>query len=406
MQGVDLAQLRRVWRDELFERFIPFWERHGIDNEFGGFYHRLAYDGTLLGAEKFSWFQGRGLWTWSFLYNRFGRDPRALAVARRAKDFLLEHAPQPDGWWAQRFSREGRLLEPFQGDLYGMYFAAEGLQEYAWASEDEQAQRAAFTLLEGLWEHIHRPPFGPRPLGLWMINLRIATQMLPRWREPRLREMADEALEAILSRHFNPEIGLNNEWLAFDFSRLPGEETKCQLGHSVEALWMAMEEAERRGDDSLWHLCADRIRRHLDVGWDHIYGGLAYWVNVDQGGYQWPPETLPGTGFRYRAVGEYNYLKALWVLNEVVIATLRIYLRTGWPWAARYLELAEHTIREKFSLARLGYPTYILFADRRVSFRPPGDRQDNYHLPRQLMLCLLDLDGAGEQGGGSEAPPA
>ncbi len=405
-QELDLAELQQLWRDELFQRFIPFWEKHGIDHKFGGFYHRLAYDGTLLGAEKFSWFQGRGLWTWSFLYNFFGRDEQALVVARRAKDFLVAHAPQPDGWWAQSFSREGRILEPFQGDLYGMYFAAEGLQEYAWASQDEEALRTALALLGRLWEHIHRPGFGPRPQGLWMINLRIATQMLRRWREPLLEEIADQALEAILNRHFNPEIGLNNEWLAFDFSRLPGEETKCQLGHSVETLWMAMEEAERRGDEALWRLCAERIRRHLDVGWDHIYGGLAYWINVDQGGYRWPAEKLPGTDFQYQAVGEYNYLKALWAVNEVVIAALMIYLRTGEAWAARYLQLAQQTIDEKFSLARRGYLTYILFADRRIQFRPPGDRQDNYHLPRQLMLCLLRAGGPVRQADELGSSPA
>lgn len=399
------ARLRESFRAELFQRVIPFWETCGVDGEHGGFYHRLAYDGTLLGAEKFSWFQGRGLWAWSFLYNHFGREARHLEVARRTKEFLLAHAPQPDGWWAQSFTRQGRVLEPFQGDLYGMYFAAEGLQEYAWAAGDEQAWETALGLLQRLWIHIHRPAFGPRAQGLWMVNLRIATQMLKRRREPLLEEIADEALEAVIRRHYNPDIGLNNERLAFDFSRLPGEQTKCQFGHSVETLWMAMAEAERRGDASLWQLCAERIRRHLDVGWDHIYGGLAYWIHVDHGGYRWPAEKLPGTDFQYRAVGEYNYLKALWAVNEVLVATTMIYSAIGAEWAARYLELAHQALKEKFSLRRLGYPTYILFADRRIRFRPPGDRQDNYHLPRQLMLCLLRLQGASPSGAAGALRP-
>ena len=393
--GLKLADLRQAWQSALFERVVPFWESRGFDGEHGGFFHRLAYDGSLLSPEKFLWFQGRGLWVWSFLYNHFGRQPERLQLARRTWEFLRAHAPQPDGWWAQSFSREGRVREPFQGDLYGMYFAAEGLQEYAWAAGDEQALETSLALLGRLWRHIHRPEFGPRPQGLWMVNLRIATQMLRRWPSSELEQIAGESLEAVIRRHYNPDIGLNNERLAFDFSRLPGEETKCQLGHSIETLWMVMEEAERRGDDGLWRTGAERVRRHLEVGWDHVFGGLAYWINVDQGGYRWPEEKLPGTDFTYSAVGEYNYLKALWPLNETILASLMVLLRTGEEWAAHYLWLAHRTIEDKFSLARLGYPTYILFADRRIGFRPPGDRQDNYHLPRQLMLGLLRLEGTG-----------
>jgi len=398
LHNVNLDALRGRWRSELSDRLLPFWEDCGIDREHGGFFHRLSYDGSLVGTQKFSWFQGRGLWVWSFLYNHLRRDPRYLEVARRTKEFLLAHAPQPDGSWAEYFTREGHVLGPVRGDLYGMYFAAEGLQEYAWAAGDEQALETALALLRRLWRRIHDPAFGPRPQALWMMNLRIATQMLRRRPQPELEQMADEAVHAVIERHYNPEIGLNNELLAFDFSRLPGEETKCQLGHSIETLWMVMDEAERRADERLWQLCAERVRRHLEVGWDHIYGGLAYWVNVDQGGYAWPEEKLPGTDFSFRAVGEYNYLKALWPLNEVVLATLMILLRTGAGWAARYLHLAEQTIQEKFSLARLGYPTYILFADRRIRFQPPGDRQDNYHLPRQLMLGLVRLEGLAADG--------
>jgi mannose/cellobiose epimerase-like protein (N-acyl-D-glucosamine 2-epimerase family) len=384
--------LRESWRSELFDRVIPFWEQRGFDPGHGGFYHRLTYDGSLLGGEKFLWFQGRGLWVWSFLYNHFGRDPARLEIARQTKDFLLAHGRQPDGWWSQTFTREGRVVEPFGGDLYGMYFVAEGLLEYAAATGDEQARQTAREILERLWRRIHEPEFGPRTQGLWMLSLRIATQILRRERDPLAQEMADEALDAITERHYHPEIGLNNEVLTFDFSRLPCEQAKCVFGHSIESLWMVLDEAERRGDDALWRRAAERIRRHLDVGWDHVFGGLAHAVNVDQPTYCWPEEKLPGTDFTYRAVGEYNYLKSLWAVNEVILATLMVYLRTGEEWAWRYLSLAEEVRREKFSLQRLGYPTYILFADRRITYRPPGDRQDNYHLPRQLMLGVLLLE--------------
>ncbi len=402
-EAPDLRALASAWRTELFHRVLPFWEGRGFDHTHGGFFHRLGYDGSLLGDEKHLWFQGRGLWVWSFLYNHFGRDAARLEIARRTRDFLLAHAPQPDGWWARVLSRDGRALEPFSGELYGMFFAAEGLLEYAAAVRDDEAHAKARELLERIWRRMHERGFGPRPQGLWMLSLRIATQMLRRESDALAKEMADEALDAILERHYNPEIGLNNEVLAFDFSRPPGEESKCVFGHCIECLWMAMDEADRRGDRRLWELCAGRLRRHLDAGWDYVFGGLVHAVNVDHPTYEWPEEELPGTAFRFRAVGEYNYLKSLWAINEVIVATLAVYIRTGHPWAARYLAAAEQIRRERFSLERLGYPTYMLFTDRRFRLQPHGDRQDNYHLPRQLMLGLLMLDEAAGTGGNGVA---
>ena len=72
-----------------------------------------------------------------------------------------------------------------------------------------------------------------------------------------------------------------------------------------------------------------------------VYGGMAQWVNVDKGGYQWPPETPVGTNFDFRFVGEYNYMKTLWGMNEVLVATLRVFERTGAEWAARYFGMAQ-----------------------------------------------------------------
>jgi hypothetical protein len=181
--------------------------------------------------------------------------------------------------------------------------------------------------------------------------------------------------------------------LYFDFTRPEDEELKVRFGHSIEALWMLMDEADRRRDATLWEICAERIHRHLNAGWDHVYGGLSEWVNVDQGCYQWPPEIPQGTDLELHFIGEYEYMKTLWGLNEVMIATLMVFERTGAQWAAWYFGLAHQLIKEKFSQKSRGYPAgYMLFVDRRMN--PPAHvaRQDNYHPPRQLMLNILALD--------------
>jgi N-acylglucosamine 2-epimerase len=408
LAGMSLRELRQSFHDQLFQVVLPFWDKHGVDHQYGGIMCSLDYDGTLVNTDKLLWFQGRALWVYSFLYNHFGKDPHHLDIARKTKEFLLKYGLQGDGWWAEKLSREGRILKPFSGDIEGIYFIAEGLQEYAVAAQDEQACEMALALLKKLFRYFNRPEFrysgpdfpnlkpdGPcvRPQGTWMLNLNIATHMLQRWRDPEVEAIADYSLDAIIQHHYNPEIGLNTEMLYFDFTRPQGEERKARLGHGLEVMWMAMDEADRRGNRALWQTCVERLHRHLEVGWDRVYGGLAQWVNVDQGSFQWPPETPVGTNFAFRFAGEYNYMKTLWGLNEALVATLQVYQRTGAEWAAQYFGMAHQVVADRFTLKSRGLPGYVLFTDRRFTVEPHAARQDNYHPIRQLMLNLLTLEG-------------
>src|SRR6185369_17603374 len=122
----------------------------------------------------------------------------------------------------------------------------------------------------------------------------------------------------------------------------------------------------------------------------NVYGGMAQWVNVDQGGYQWPPEKPVGTNFAFHFVGEYNYMKTLWGMNEVMIAALNVFERTGAEWAARYFGMAYQVIAEKFSLKKRGLPGYVLFTDRRFTFEPhPVQRTNIQHQLTYGMVIVL-----------------
>jgi N-acylglucosamine 2-epimerase len=408
LAGLSLADLRESFRKQLFDELLPFWAKYGIDDQYGGIMCSLDYDGTRSNSEKMLWFQGRAIWVYSFLYNRFGNKSQYLEAARKIKEFVFKHALQQDGWWAEELSREGKVLRPFSGDTEGMYFIAEGMQEYAVASGDDQSREFALTLLKKLFRYFNSPDFryrgadfqylwnskqAVRPQGLWFLNLNIPTQMLARWNDLEISTMTDHAVDAIMNKHYNPDIGLNNEMLYFDFTHPPEEEHKVRFGHSIEALWMVMDEATRRKDAALWETCAERIHRHIDVGWDYVYGGLAQWINVDQPCYQWPVETPPGTNLELHFAGEYEYMKTLWGLNEVMIATLKVFELTGAEWAARYFGMAHEVIEQKFSQKQRGYPAgRMLFADRRMTLQSHVGRQDNYHPLRQLMLNILTLD--------------
>ncbi len=400
LAGLAPSELRERYRKELFERVLPFWDRSGVDHERGGFMHALDFDGRRVNTNKFHWFQGRGIWVYSFLYNHFGNNPAHLEVAREGKEFLLKYAPESESRWAELLSQEGKVLAPSKGDVYGLLFGAEGLQEFAWAAKDEQARETAFNLLKQVFRRSQKPDFrmadgeepGVRPQGLWMVMLRLATQILRRWKDAEIEEVARRSVDAIMNRHFNPDTGLNTEPLRFDFSRLPALERYTVIGHSIETLWMVMDEADRIGDEKIRQTCAERIRRHFEVGWDAVYGGLIESVNVDAGCYQWPEERPVGTDLVFRSTGEHLYLKPLWAHNEALIAMLMVLQRARPDWALRFFDMSQQIIDEKFSLQKRGLPGYMLFCDRRFTAQAHGSRQDNYHPPRQLMLSVLLLD--------------
>jgi N-acylglucosamine 2-epimerase len=408
LAGMSLPELRQQLHDQLFATLLPFWDKYGIDYEYGGIMCSLDYDGTLVSTDKNLWFLGRALWVYSFLYNHFGKDRHFLDIARKTREFVFKYALQKDGWWAEDLSREGKMLRPFSGDTEGMYFVAEGLQEYAAASGDEHSREYSLTLFKRLFRRFNSPDFryrgadfqylwkvdrAVRPQGLWFLNLNVATHLLSRGDDPEIAAIADQGIDAIMNRHYRPDIGLNTEMLYFDFSRPEEEAAKSRFGHSIEALWMVMEEADRRNDKVLWETCAERVHHHLDAGWDYIYGGLSQWMNVDHPCYEWPAETPPGTHVDLHFLGQYEYLKTLWCQNEVMVATLKVFARTRAEWASRYFEMAFDVINQKFSQKSRGFPAgYVLFADRQITAQPHVGRQDNYHPLRQLMLNLLTLD--------------
>ena len=81
------------YRDALLTDVIPFWERHSIDREHGGYFTCLARDGSVFDTDKFIWLQGRQAWTFAMLYNRLEGRPRWLEIARHGIEFVLGRLP-------------------------------------------------------------------------------------------------------------------------------------------------------------------------------------------------------------------------------------------------------------------------------------------------------------------------
>jgi mannose/cellobiose epimerase-like protein (N-acyl-D-glucosamine 2-epimerase family) len=399
--GLPLEALRDRYRRYLFDDFLPFMDRSVIDHEHGGFMCHADYTGARESETKDCWFEGRGTWVYAFLYNHLAKEERYLDVARRSAAFIMKARPADGGPWPRQFTRDGRPLTPPDTAIYGALFVAEGLQELAYATRDRQHRALAKQLILDCVERYDRVDYEPvigqtylgpgaRPFpgariqGVWMVLIRVVTQMLEREADGQLQALADRCVHAVVQRHYHPVFQLNNELLSHDLSRPDNEYAQLvYAGHSIETLWMLLQEALRRKDAALFNLLADRFRRHVDVAWDRVYGGvLRNLMHVDQ--------------------NTWTLDKVLWAQEEVLIGSLLVYEHTGAAWAREMFERTLAYVEATYPLAKRGSPVWMYAGNRRVDFeeflsRPK--RIENYHHPRHLMLNLLALERMIAKGG-------
>jgi N-acylglucosamine 2-epimerase len=104
------SALANTYRDALLGDVIPFWLRHGLDREHGGYLTALDRDGTVIDTDKSIWFQGRGAWTFATLFNTVEKNPGWLDAARSGIEFLRRHGAAPDGKLYFTVTRDGRPL--------------------------------------------------------------------------------------------------------------------------------------------------------------------------------------------------------------------------------------------------------------------------------------------------------
>ena len=394
LAGLSLNELARQYRRDLFDDFLPFMDRYVIDHELGGFMCYTDYTGKRENDNKSSWFEGRGSWVYAFLYNNLARDKKYLDVARRSLDFVRKSKPSSDILWSKELTREGKPITPPDIEVYGDLFIAEGLAEFSKATgEKAYWDEAKYLVLKcvRIYDRLDyrssigqtylgrdaRPFPGARIQGVWMVLIRVITQMLEIRGDAELDKIAARCINALLDHHFNSVFGLNNELLNHDLSRPANEYAGLvYTGHCIETLWMVLLEAKRLKDDAMFEKVADRFRRHVEVAWDDVYGGVfRNLMNVDEN--RW---TLD---------------KVLWAQEEVLIGSLLVFEETGANWAREMFDRTYDYVRRTFPLEKHGSPIWMYAGNRKVEFgefKTRPKRIENYHHPRHLMLNLLCIE--------------
>ena len=391
---LPLRELRDQYRSDLFTDFLPFIEKYVIDPEFGGFRCNADHLGKRVNDNKLSWFEGRGTWVYSFLYNNLQRDKKYLDIARRSIDLVLKTKPTGDELWPKEITREGNPLTSADGEIYGDLFIAEGMAEFSKATGEgaywDQAKQILLKCVRLYDRPDYRPtigqtylgqaarPFpGARIQGVWMTLIRAATQMLQMRSDKEIEAVANRCVDAVVNYHYNKDFDLINELVNHDLSRPDNEYASLvYTGHCIENLWMLMEEAARRRDENLFDKFAAWFKRHVEIAWDDVYGGV----------------------FRNLQNVEKNVWvvdKVLWAQEEVLIGSLLISERRGYGWAIDLFQKTHEYVRAKYPLKRYGSPLWMYASDRQVNyetFLKMPKRVENFHHPRHLMLNLLRVE--------------
>jgi len=383
----DFQHLVKLYKNALIQDAIPFWEKHSLDWEQGGYFTCLDREGKVYDTDKFIWLQNRQLWTFAMLYNQLEKREDWLQIAHNGANFLSQYGRDADGNWYFALNRSGEpLVQPY--NIFSDCFAAMAFSQYALASDETWAKEVALQAYNNVLCRQESPKGkynktypGTRPLKTLAIPMILANLSLEMsWLLPsdRLEPIIDITVQEVMTNFLHQERGLMYENVALDGSPVDCFEGRLiNPGHGIEAMWFMMDIAHRRHNTKLINQAVDVVLNILKFGWDEEYGGIYYFLDAE--GY--PPQQL-----------EWDQ-KLWWVHLESLVALAMGYRLTKreecWQWYQKVHDYAW----SHFADAQHG--EWFGYLNRRgeVLLNLKGGKWKGcFHAPRALYLCWQQFE--------------
>ncbi len=383
----NLLELRDVYRDGLLEDTLPFWVKHCVDRECGGFHCCLDRDGSVISPEKGTWVHGRFSWLLATLYATVERRPEWLELAKHGVDFLSDHAFDADGRMFFMLDRDGTPLRK-RRYLFSETFGVIAFAAYAKAAgHDESAQRALdlFKLVvryhttPGSLEAKGEPGARPaKPLAMPMILITTAQVLRDVTDDPVCNERIERSIGEIEQDFMRPEFEAVLETVGADGGFIDTFDGRMICpGHAIEAAWFILHEAKVRDDARLRDLGLKILDWMWEWGWDGEHGGITYYRDA---------KNLPCTEY-------WHDMKFWWPHNEAIIATLLAYHLTGDEKYAKRHRLVHDWAHARFPDPEHGEWFGYLHRDGRLSTPVKGNNwKGPFHLPRMQLYCWQLLE--------------
>jgi len=390
---MDFDQHRDSYLSNLLDDVVPFWQRHSVDRECGGYFTCLDREGEVYDTDKFLWLQARQAWTFSMLYNRLERREDWLDTARHGIAFLRKYGRNKTGKWYFSLDRQGNpLVQPY--NIFSDCFAAMAFSQYALASGDKAAKAIALRTYRAIWLRKDNPKGkyskavpGTRPLKSFALPMILSNLTLElEWMLPadEVQTVVNGCVDEIMTDFLDTARGLIFEHVAPDRSPIDCFEGRLiNPGHGIEGMWFMMDIADRQGDKALLGRAVDMALSILDFGWDQKHGGIFYFLDA-QGK---PPQQL-----------EWDQ-KLWWVHLEALVAMAKGFALTGRQECADWYERIHEYAWSKFPDPAYGEWFGYLSRQGDVLLDLKGGKWKGcFHLPRALYECYRLFSELTEEG--------
>lgn len=304
MEDNRLQRLVDHASSELTKGILPFWMKHVVDKERGGFYGEISDSLEInRGAPKGSLLTSRILWAFSASYLRF-KAQEYLKLAELAYDYLIK------AFWDKRDSGLFWLVDPggnpieTRKQIYGQAFGIYALSEYYKATGEREVLNRAielFHLIEaksydkqdsGYFEAYTRDWKLETDLRLTPTDmnekksmnthlhvLEAYTNLLRIWKDESLVGALETLIDVFLNRIIDKRT--NHLRLFFD-EKWTVKSDNISFGHDIEASWLLTEATEILNKESLKRhiskLAVDMAQAVHDQGMDPD-GGIVFEVD-------------------------------------------------------------------------------------------------------------------------------
>ncbi|MBI1389314.1 MAG: N-acylglucosamine 2-epimerase [bacterium] len=399
----ELRQAKTRIQKILLENIDAFWLPQLVDVDRGGYQLNHDAKGEWQGPEsKGIVTQARCLWYFSAMLNHGFGDDRHRAAADHGFSYFRDRMWDDQyGGFYQQMAEDGEKVEIGLKHLYGESFMLYGLSEYYKATRNPLAIDLAWRLASLLDRYAHDDEFGgfresfnrdwspagpdvknlmnvPNDFKLMNTHLHLL-EAYSTWYEVSRDPGAREDLLELIAIQSNAVVrktvgGCTDKYLP---NWLPIDKPEYNIvsyGHDIENVWLLMEACRSAGvtDGPLLDLYETLMKNSMQYGFDWDQGGF-----YDTGKFNEPASSRT---------------KVWWVQAEGIVASLRMFERTGderyWKCFQLMLDwIDKHQVDWKYG-------------DWSSSISEDGKRQGGkanlwkspYHNGRAMMQCIETID--------------
>ena len=375
------------YKTELLDSILPFWMKHSLDQQNGGFFTCLDQFGHVYDTDKFIWLQGRQVWCFAYMYNNIEKKQEWLDIAKHGADFLIKHGRDEEGNWYFSLTAEGKpLVQPY--NIFSDCFATMAFAALDKASPSEEYKKIALTTFDNIiarrqnTKGKYNKNFpGTRSLknfSLPMILCNLSLELEHIIGKEKVNELVPDIIHEVMEVFYQPKLGLVLENVNVDGSFADCFEGRLMNpGHTIEAMWFIMDLGIRLNDKSLIDKSVTIMLNTLEYGWDREYGGIFYFLDI-QGH---PPQQL-----------EWDQ-KLWWVHVEALVALAKGFQHTGDLRCKEWFEKVHDYTWSHFKDEQYG--EWFGYLNRRGEVLLPlkgGKWKGCFHIPRSLYQVWKTLE--------------